>query len=159
MNILIVEDTASEREKAHAAVEAAGHKVAPFNNATWRVFFQERLRIQEGNEPWWCRGIDGIITDLMFNPFDRPLGRYQNDPPPAGLLIVIQAMARGIPVVVCTDANGDHHCKEISWIHDTCISGSVHSRAKLPFGWNDEKNWHDAIKQLEERVNRSTGAG
>lgn len=122
MNILIVEDTSAERQKAQAAVIAAGHTPILAENLAEAI-----ARFPE------C---EGIITDLHFSPypnegFEKSIREYgyAENPPPAGLLVVITAIGTGKPVVICTDGHavGGHHGKTLSWLYDGYMAVCQHT--------------------------------
>lgn len=97
----------------------------------------------------------GIITDLMYH-LSPP--REASSQPPAGLLVALHAVAHGVPVVICTNAEevGGHHAKEISWIYDGYVNRLW---GKCPFGWVEDKDYRKAVTLLEARAsaNRTSG--
>ncbi len=90
----------------------------------------------------------GIVTDLMFH-LSPPRDSETDNQPPAGLLLALRAIAQGVPVVICTNAEevGGHHAKEISWIFDGYVT---HLGRNCAFGWVENKDWHKAVNVLEE---------
>jgi len=158
MEIYAIDDKREEAEKAWAAIELRGHRTVSADNGF--NFNCVLLYAEYGNCSKSAKGeiIDaikhlkevggGIITDMMF-----PLAPcHANNPcPPSGLLVVIQALVAGVPVVVCTDASevGGHHSEALSWIFDGYIGDAV-QRGDLPFGWVENKDWDAAVKLLEQ---------
>jgi hypothetical protein len=92
----------------------------------------------------------GIIVDLMFHmsPYGGP------DEKPCGLLLALHAISRGVPVVICTQADevGGHHSEAMSWIFDGYVARSIQEGWFCPFGWVDNKDYAKAVKLLEERM-------
>ena len=161
MKIYIVEDKKDEREKGKSAVRKRGHENLRENEFGFlEDFFESMEDFKDGS----CAQLDladiikdlkesggGIITDMMFH-LSRPLKK--DDPiPPSGLLVVIQALAAGVPVVVCTDASevGGHHAQALHWIFDGYVGLAVGLGKNLPFGWVEDKNWENAVELLEKR--------
>lgn len=177
MKIFVIDDQAANIEDAKAAIEAAGHELGDTTTDN-RTFQDNAVRLANnlaaGESHQYCdrdanRLFDeirravarakeqkgGVITDLMFHNTGWP----DRAMPPAGLLVVIEAIAAGVPVVVCTNANefGGHHAEAISWIFDGYVSmfwRIPHEGAPCPFGWVEDKNWSEAIKLLVERQAR-----
>lgn len=172
MHILIVEDQPEQQELACQAVEKAGHTLAvcgslryspdqavPYGDPDYEIYKRADLALLQA---------DGVITDLHFlpdtysrdeceryglycpGPFDPPEpkdpSQYTGSLPPCGLLVVIDCLVAGKPVVICT--SGYHHGPAMSWIYDRYLTGFGRREA---FGWNDRKDWEDAVRQLEER--------
>lgn len=160
MEIYAIDDKSTELEKAWEAIENNGHSIINKNCRSRESImrFAENYHYSQdiGCDLEWrnaikiakeCNG--GIITDMMFR-LVTPLG--EDDPmPPSGLLIVIHALAAGVPVVVCTDASevGGHHAKALRWIHDGYIIPARRFDS-LPFGWIENKDWDAAVKLLEQ---------
>ncbi|MHB8652192.1 MAG: hypothetical protein ACYC8S_03595 [Minisyncoccota bacterium] len=176
MKIYTFDDKAEQVEKSHEAVIGAGHEVACLRNSCLGSISRsaeklatetdyglgERLKARLFSE---VRGAvrlmvqerGGIITDLMFHNKQHQAGAVL---PPAGLLVVIHAIANGVPVVVCTDASetaGHHHGEAIGWIFDGYVSQfkdwrpSDHCKDHSeppPFGWVEDKDWEKAISLL-----------
>ncbi len=89
----------------------------------------------------------GVITDLFF-----PLTRMASKTP-SGLLVVAHAVGNRIPVVICTDCEGDpdgHHGEAIGFIFD----GYVRRVGAPVFGLEEYKDWGNAVHLLEERVRK-----
>lgn len=160
MKIYAIDDKHEEVEKAHETILANNHEIAtvgiglnmvahhnlPENlHSTSRSASREiLLAIKKMKEVG-----GGIITDMMFflswQSGDEPT-------PPSGLLVVLHAVANGVPVVVCTDATGkEHHEKALHWIFDGYISPAQQLEGvRLPFGWVENKDWDAAVKLLEQ---------
>lgn len=142
MKILIIDDTATEREAAIKAVEAAGHE----------AIVLESLEAAIKQIPQ----VDGVITDLFYTPFDgdrndHPEYRtYLRNPPASGLLVAFAALGAKVPVVICT--SGNHHGPEMAWIYDGYIAPCHWNGITPPFGWNDQKQWDEAVKLLEAQL-------
>lgn len=149
MKIMVIDDNPEELEKAEAAVKEAGHEciseLAGFSPL-----------------PKWIecvKEVDGVITDLNFDPAVREYCPEMIKP--AGLLVVIHAIANGKPVVICTNAReekGGHHSDALSWIFDGYVAAtpgmSLHypKGIDIPFDWEENKDWEFAVKMLEKRV-------
>lgn len=158
MDIYVIEDKAEELENARSAIEGAGHKCANGKLSAIQMF-NAGIGKEHGNrgqlaqlEPLqaveWMRDCGGgIITDMMFNLIPQ-----NGDVPTSGILVVLHALSRGVPVVVCTDAEevGGHHAKALSWIHDAYIMPAKKCGI-LPFGWVETKSWQAAVRLLVEQ--------
>jgi len=160
MKIYTFEDKREENKKAELAIVENGHEVGRIDS----LFADRIILLNEGkkeNSFDVCREQNykmhaakkhqgGIITDMMFrlaSPLDA------DEPvPPSGLLIVIQALAAGVPVVVCTDAAevGGHHSKALHWIYDGYIVPAKAYGEGVPFGYVDNKDWDAVVKLLEQ---------
>ena len=140
MKILVIDDKPEQLKRAMEAVEAAGYDCEVAQSLSEARKFIESA--------------DGILTDLEFNPFtgdSKLYNAYSVNPPPAGLLVVIMAMQFKKPVAICTD--GEHHGEKLSWLFDgywaALACGQVDDNDPLPtFGWNDRKDWANALEQL-----------
>lgn len=180
MKIYTFDDKAEQIEMSHAAITDAGHEVACHTNQWYLPRVAERLAIEVDYDKGRRLGQNlfseigcmvakmqrengGIITDLMFHNKQHQIGDAL---PPAGLLVVIHAIANGVPVVVCTDASeiaGHHHGEAIGWIFDGYVSQfkdwrvsdhcKDHSRPP-PFGWVEDKDWGKAVSLLAEMRNK-----
>lgn len=134
MKILVIDDKDEQIEAAVAVVEAAGHE-AVVETSLAGIAFAMPL-------------VDGILSDLEFNPVSESYSRfedYQANPPQSGLLVAILALKHGKELVICT--SGDHHGEKLSWIFD----GLFNAEGWI-FGWNDRKDWQDALEQLLVRL-------
>ena len=154
MKILVIDDKNKELERAVTAVEKHGHIAIPVHAVGENLNSLIEDKIDEA---------DCVITDLMFNPTGNNINSnaYDKNPPPAGLLVVIFALAKGKPAVICTNAQevGGHHAEAISWIFDStrCFFKSSieaipiklkHGMPLLPIGWEENKNWEAAIQAV-----------
>ena len=170
MEIYVFDDKAEQVEIANAAIAAAGPTPMADRKALSTLAMRMVLRSAEniaadGDEGSGddlfreiTRAVErmkrqggGIITDLMFHNTHRLDHRM----PPAGLLVVIQAIAAGVPVVICTNAaeEGGHHSEAISWIFDGYVSkfqGWHSSETQCPFGWVEDKDWGKAVAMLAD---------
>lgn len=170
--ILIVEDRLDEQDRARQVVEMVGFEpiVASFltdavevmlsadgvmsdmffppYNPLKRFGFKEEVAAEELKATFEKFGLLGDLVES-----ERA---YLDEPPPCGLLIVISAMATGKPVVVCTDGTTEgHHGVKLSWIFDSFVARSTHGGLPpevFPFGWNDRKDWADALSKLIDRA-------
>lgn len=132
--ILLVEDTPTEMAKAKIAADNAGFK---FVSGTTLEDAQRMMKAL-GNT------ISGIITDLHFceSSYEDP----RNNPnAPCGLAVVVEAIERKIPVVICSDV--DHHfaayvTKIVRALEKSSAFGPI------PFVM-DSKNWEKAITELK----------
>lgn len=180
MKIFVIDDQAVNIEAAKEAIKAAGHEVGDTNTEDGFADSAVRLanKLANGTDRQVCDNVasslfdeirravtrakeqkGGVITDLMFHN----TGRQDPTIPPAGLLVVIEAITAGVPVVVCTNAAevGGHHAEAISWIFDGYVwmfRRSLYEDTLCPFGWVEDKNWSEAIKLLVER-HAKIGAG
>lgn len=143
MKIFIVENNYLELSSATMAVIMAGHEAIRCQSYfDWELYEERKpfsISIPEG--------VDGVITDLMFHTSPY----YKKKPEtPSGLLVVIEALSKSIPVVVCTaGADGSHHSEDMSWIFDGFVKSRLDDDS-LPFGWEEHKDWEKAIKLLEQ---------
>lgn len=177
MRILLVEDKAEEQEKALSAVLAAGHTLDDFQGERfealkgmsngvynpklferWNRVYRYALNGTFGMRPPQEEDkVEGIITDLHFHAAPNPKG----SPPAAGLLVVLDAIRAGIPVVVCTNSEevGGHHAEALSWIFDGYVSTfKKWWEGGAPFGWVEDKDWAKAVSLLERMVSKKAEA-
>jgi len=152
MKIFIVENNHREISYARLAIEKFGHEIVECeNHSEW--FIEEDRKPFSINIP---DGVDGVITDLMFH-----LSPYYKEKTetPSGLLVVIEALSKSLPVVICTSgAGGGHHSESMSWIFDGFIRARRDDNHP-PFGWEEEKNWFNAVKLLEQIHAQQNGGG
>ena len=161
MKIYIVEDKTVEIEKAKEAIKKSGHDIGRtlFNN-----FINKFNALENIHDPNWANCATsgmfsiitnakkeggGIITDMMFHLTTK----LPDEPvPPSGILVVLQAISAGVPVVVCTDTSevGGHHAKALHWIFDGYIVPARMNGIEIPFGWVENKDWDAAVKLLEQ---------
>ena len=156
MHILIIDDTTVQAEAGVVAAQVAGHTLESLPHHLVQGDYFRRDILEDVAE-----GRGGIITDLMFDPCNEKRGEEYGEgeiPPAGGLLVVIQAILRGIPVVICTDAYGNHHGKEVGWIFDG-LGLYPGSPLTENIGWVDTKDWCLAVKKLEELYEKRYGGG
>ena len=146
MKIFVIENNHRELSCAVQAIEKAGHEAVKCQSHDEWFLFEDR-------KPFPVEipaGVDGVITDLMFH-----ISPYRKTRPetPSGLLVVIEAISKKIPVVICTsgfEGDGDnHHSEAMSWIFDGFIMARRNDDC-LPFGWEENKDWEVAVKLLEQ---------
>lgn len=164
MKMYVLEDKETEFSKAVKAISDAGHKCPD-------ISFMEDLTFnygKDGHEGFSVgetitaaikvakRDGGGIITDMMFQT--SPNSKKDDPLPPGGLLVLIHALANGVPVVVCTDAAevGGHHAKALSWIHDGYVIPAQRAGV-LPFGWVEDKDWDKAVALLAQMMSGDPG--
>jgi len=166
MKIYVIDDKREEHKRAEFAIVQNGHELgtimSEIQDGVIDLAESSSLKEAHRNECDAYYEVEkkiytakaeggGIITDMMFH-MAAPL--TENDPiPPCGLLVIIQAMTIGVPVVVCTNANevGDHHSQQMHWFYDGFISPAQRRNSKLlSFGWVEDKNWDTAVKLLEQ---------
>jgi hypothetical protein len=167
MKIYIIEDKREENKKAEEIIIGSGNEIGTIKTLGYRdgimrlgeassisdaYHRQLDAQIEVSRKVYEAKKNDGgIITDMMFN-LTSPL--TENDPiAPSGLLVIIQALAAGVPVVVCTNADevGGHHAQAMHWFCDGYIFPTMRSERKsLPFGWIENKDWDAAVKLLEQ---------
>lgn len=168
MLMYVFDDKTAEIAKAKEAIVTAGHEIGclPEHTGTAPKLASSTDNLRQIHSSGLFLEIvlavkkmakegGGIITDLMFQNGPYPSQAI----PPAGLLIVIQALSAGVPVVVCTDAKevGGHHAEAISWIFDGYISNfRWFSAAECPFGWIEDKDWGRAVAMLAEMRAKTT---
>jgi|GEM_PF-2050109 len=170
MRFLIVEDTPAEQKAAREAVKATGHECV--------VLYS----IREAVQALANGGFDGVITDLHFPPHqnweDNRRRDYLDNPPPSGICVAYACQALSIPVVMCTRCDSEgHHGETYSWLYDGfvgCFDLIVVAKAQAsglsednparqktwpgsnnplsPFGWNEDKDWFEAVDQLIARI-------
>jgi hypothetical protein len=165
MKIYVIDDKKEEIKKAHKSIQDGGHEIGSIDSEVEDgvVCLGEAASIKDAYQLQFeaqCEVSDkiyqakknggGIITDMMFN-LTSPL--TENDPvAPSGLLVIRQALAAGVPVVVCTDASeaGGHHAQAMHWFCDGYIFPTQRRKGVLPFGWIENKDWDAAVKMLEQ---------
>lgn len=138
--VLIIDDKASEIEEAVAAAAARGWNVVTcdasyresdgyVNNTAWIDMIPE---------------VDGVVTDLMWT-------HSNHGEQPMGLLVVIEALSKGKPVVICTrslDFDRGHHGPAMGFINDGYYTSSDYTA----FGLEEGKNWDRAMERLAGRM-------
>jgi hypothetical protein len=138
MRIAIVDDKMEEIEKGSKAVRDAGHEPV-----LGHVVVPLRRVIRELNE----QGVEGYITDLMFDSLAGDDDTGDGIIRPAGLLVVIHALLKELPVVICSDmmSTGGHHSQEYSWIYDGYLGCPVGVKKPILI---EDKNWNHAVTAL-----------
>jgi CheY-like chemotaxis protein len=136
--VLVVDD--SHRNLSLAMSVLVGQQILPVDS------FERALQAIEGG------GFEAVLTDLNLPP-DKgyravDLGRYGVDETvPAGLSILFEATARGIPVAIVTDAN--HHLDWFGAMFDRVKGATVNGQRAL-FIQDSGKRWDRALKALVE---------
>ncbi|KKP68863.1 MAG: hypothetical protein UR66_C0003G0128 [Candidatus Moranbacteria bacterium GW2011_GWE1_35_17] len=157
--ILCIEDKPTEMEKAKKAVEAAGYRaetlLMPCSKEIGGGIEIIKAAIERSA---------GVLTDLHFIPFGAKMAvEYKEGDLPAGLMIVIHALGKGVPVVICSDMDtgGDenyHHGKKYSWLSDWYFYVQCPLSKQYPDHWDNplmptyligEKYWARAIEVLK----------
>ena len=140
--VLIIDDKASELEKAIAIAKARGWDVKTCNPSV-------RPESYSNNAAWieMIPEVDGVVTDLMWEH-----GSHGNRvEKPMGLLVVIEALSKGKPVVICTNAgefHKGHHGEAMGFINDGYYTASDCKA----FGLNERKDWNEAMEGLASRM-------
>jgi len=133
--VVVIDDKSEQIAAAEKAVTDAGFKVRSVRagpdtkSKLWKTIA--------------LPGVVGILTDLMF-PLSDSSGVQPN-----GLLVAVHGVSLGIPVVICTDADGDHHAGGCGAVRDGYYNGWVSEPA---FGFDESKNWAYAMKELISRM-------
>ena len=174
MIIYVIDDKREELARAKDAIARNGHQDGDVDYLTNQVadFNEDILRKKRHENNHGGRAQSelfeavkemkmvsgGIITDMMFH-LTTPLND-DDQAPPSGLLVVMHALAAGVPVVVCTDASevGGHHDQSLHWIFDGYVM-PADSKDNLPFGWVEDKDWSNAVKLLEEICSKKIAGG
>lgn len=157
--ILCIEDNPNEMEKAKKAIEAAGYEaellLIPCSKEIGGGIEVIKAAIERA---------DGVLTDLYFNPFGfETAAGYEECTPPAGFAIVIHALGKGVPIVICSnmddsDKENYHHGKNYSWLYDWYFFKKCAPSKKYPdYDYGPlmptylirEKNWDDAMDTLD----------
>jgi hypothetical protein len=139
VKVLLIDDKSDELQKAREAAERKGWESVVCdvsvrgpghcNNCDWIDMVED---------------VDCVATDLMWDHNNR-------GEKPMGLCVVIHALSRGKPVVICTNrqdfANG-HHGEAIGFIYD----GYYTSTRTDPFGWEEGKDWDRAMEYLAKQM-------
>ncbi|MEK7637257.1 MAG: hypothetical protein AAB402_02610 [Patescibacteria group bacterium] len=168
MKIVLIEDKPEEMVRAQRAVAGAiSGTHLDIEMESFRMdmvpleFVFERLEAMKDT-------LSGVITDLHFYPRVGHSGldlatvrKLQQDPPPAGLAVVIWCVARGIPVVICTDSY--HHGADVTWFNDVGLRAAFGDRG-APFSLSDAcndggENWNVALANLVYLVNKRNEEG
>ena len=139
MKVLLIDDNPAERKKAVEAAQAKG----------WEVV------VCDSSSRYWINAVDnvdGVVTDLMWD-------YSEHGKKPMGLMVVIHALYKGKPVVICTDAveggPEGHHSEAISFIFDGYLNATrawCYGDCKLPFGWEEGKDWTKAMEKLAKQM-------
>lgn len=138
MKILIIDDKPEQLEAAVEIVKSAGHETVTATT------LEEIVKLMPS--------VDGVLSDLEFNPVGEDYSiyeTYEEKPPQSGILVVILALKHGKEISICTD--GYHHGEKLSWIFDALFGAA----GEYVFGWNDQKDWKDALDQLIWRCENS----
>lgn len=136
LRVLVIDDTPSGLQKGVAAAEARGWwtlGVSPLDEYTDHDGFNLELYLSKA---------DGVVTDLCWE--DNP----------AGLMVVIEALALGKPVMVCTNGrteDGGH--ANIGFVQSYVYTKN-NLQTSPPFGWVENKDWNEATAQLENRLKK-----
>lgn len=135
VRVLLIDDKADELQKGREAAERKGWESVlcdvsvrgpgHCNNVDWIEMVDD---------------VDCVATDLMWDHGNR-------GEKPMGLCVVIHALSRGKPVVVCT--NEGHHGDAIGFIYDGYYTSA---RRKAPFGFEEGKNWDAAMQYLAKQM-------
>ena len=171
MKILVVEDIREQQQTAREAIEAEGHQAVVVDSIKDAIEEMPRVDgvITDLHFPPF-----GNDSGMIRHQRERG---YLDNPPPSGLTVVIAAVHLGKPVVICTDGGeGGHHGATLSWLYDGMISWCFDAlgqakmeqlgvpvtdspdqawsqkRRHCPFGWEESKNWANAIRDLVERL-------
>lgn len=143
MKILCIDDDYDELRRAEKAVADAGHT---FLGAHMNGRSDLRVAIA------LLKDVDAVITDLSFNPVSKKHVSWKPEgkEPPAGLIVVIEAMHVGKPVALCTamdmknDISSYHHGARYGWLYDGALSGVHHRLCTL-------KDWGWAVENVEKQ--------
>lgn len=101
--------------------------------------------------------IEGLLTDLYYVPVTNKymVGNYGDAIPPGGILAVMECARKGIPAVICTDADDSigHGGLSSSWIIDGLlrVGGErfiAGTECNDYFGLNPKKDWEGASRAL-----------
>lgn len=161
MKIALIEDNPAEMERAQRAVVEAS--LAIHTDIEWESFRMDMVPLEFVFQRLEAMGgtLSGVITDLHFNPRvewspknspdDAATARsLASNPPPAGLAVVIWCVARGVPVVICTDSY--HHGAGVTWFNDVGLpKGRGEGDIRLSLTdvvRNGRKDWDEAINSL-----------
>jgi hypothetical protein len=162
--ILCVESDPNEMERAKKAIKNAGYE---FNG----LLVPCSREIGGGIEIFKTaiENSSGVLTTLYFNPFGyKTIANYGygTNKPPAGLMIIIHALSRGIPAVICSDMDMGvggredptyHHGDKYAWLYDWYFfnerkpsrTAMPHKKySLLPTYLIGEKNWDRAVEVL-----------
>lgn len=136
--VLVVDD--SHRNLSLAMSVLVGQQILPVDS------FERALAAIEGG------GFEAVLTDLNLPP-DKGyravnLERYgAADTVPAGMSLMFEATARGIPVAIVTDAN--HHQDWFSAMFDR-VKGATVNGQRVLFIQDGGKRWDYALQALVE---------
>ncbi|HBI17319.1 MAG TPA: hypothetical protein DDY52_04215 [Candidatus Moranbacteria bacterium] len=161
--ILCIEDKPGEMEKAKKAIETAGYRaetlLMPCSKKIGGGIEIVKAAIEKADE---------VLTDLHFIPFGTKMAvDYEEGDLPAGLVIIIHALGKGVPAVVCSDMDTGgnenyHHGKRYSWLFDWYFFEKCAPSKKYPdYDYGPlmptyligEKDWDRAIEVLEILMN------
>ena len=150
MKILIIDDRASELERAAGVAKSKGIEFQLYNPTldTWVA------RQASDSWPEMLEHVDAIVTDLFWKPEFVP-----GQEVPSGLLVVLQALYRKKLVAICTDASKidsrrGHHGEKIGFIYEGYLQNAWDVNKDIfPFFWNEEKDWEKFIHQLHLAFN------
>jgi hypothetical protein len=160
--ILVIDDKPEEFQKGKEAVDSAARKLrmiaAVLGNDLAHDGFVD---IGQAIEDIRKGKVDAVITDLYFLPEvvgenpDRDFIQetYGDSQPPAGILIALEAIAKGIPVTICTDCGkeGRHTSKEMMWIVDVYWRNTDDKLFDMSWG----KDWGTVAYRLLDKLNKS----
>jgi predicted Fe-Mo cluster-binding NifX family protein len=128
--ILVVEDKTEEQKKAKEAVVGSGFKIVIASTLSDAERLMGMLKDK----------ISGIITDIHFP--EQEDGKENN---PCGIAVIVLAIQKNIPVVVCSDINS-HSAGYL----ETVVRGlEKFAGRKIPFVMN-RKNWDESLDKLKE---------
>ncbi|MBD3359282.1 MAG: hypothetical protein GF365_01055 [Candidatus Buchananbacteria bacterium] len=151
MKIICIDDKQDELDKAKDAVEKAGHDFIGIL-AGQKDLIEWIFQIENSN-------VDAVITDMFFNAVDarhRHAFNYDN-PPPAGLIVVLHSIAHNKPVVVCSSMDCDykenyHHGAKHGWIWDGYLNTAMDEEHNPVFRLVRQKDWELAVNCIIEEI-------
>lgn len=148
--ILVMEENRLEIDKAREAIKALGHEMISVQNVSMAIEHMDEA--------------DGVITDFLFSPWGtgtvhlqqraKALGYYENMPP-SGTIIMIEAVARQLPIAICVElyeaGQPTFVLPQYAWFYDGYLKSFARG-IKAPIDWIEHKDWAKAVERLVGRM-------
>lgn len=146
MKVLVIDDKIEELNRAHKACRAMGWEMPIRCDTNLEAGFKERRKWAE-----MIDHVDGVVTDLMWAENER------DGEKPMGLLVVVHALFRGKPVVVCTNLGEypkSNHNEAINFIFAGYLNDFFVPGEKA-FDVVENKDWKKSMELLAKQAERA----
>jgi hypothetical protein len=146
MKLLVIDDTLAELQKGVAVGERNGCMTYGISPVDPTQNIPERLK-DHPFQNWQValKFVDAVVTDLMWST------------QPNGIMVVLEAVRLGKPVVICTNGRDEEggHNDEIAFVLNYFNAfGVFNPGCTEPFGLVVEKNWDKAVEEVLKRFHQ-----